>query len=74
MYLKELRERFLELFKKKWYSIIPSASLMPENDFAVLLTTAGGPHVKRTGELGNFKIVKEEASSSGVRRIKAVLQ
>jgi alanyl-tRNA synthetase len=33
----------------------------------------GGPHAKRTGELGMFKIVKEEASSSGVRRIKAVL-
>jgi alanyl-tRNA synthetase len=34
----------------------------------------GGPHVTRTGELGVFKIVKEEASSAGVRRIKAVLQ
>jgi alanyl-tRNA synthetase len=34
----------------------------------------GGPHVKRTGELGNFKIKKEESSSSGVRRIKAVLE
>ncbi len=34
----------------------------------------GGPHVKHTGELGHFKIVKEEASSSGVRRIKAVLE
>jgi alanyl-tRNA synthetase len=33
----------------------------------------GGPHAKRTGELGAFKISKEEASSSGVRRIKAVL-
>lgn len=33
----------------------------------------GGPHVKRTGELGIFKIKKEEASSSGVRRIKAIL-
>ena len=34
----------------------------------------GGPHVKHTGELGHFKIIKEEASSSGVRRIKAVLE
>ena len=33
----------------------------------------GGPHVKHTGELGTFKIKKEESSSSGVRRIKAVL-
>ena len=34
----------------------------------------GGPHVSKTSELGTFKIKKEEASSSGVRRIKAVLE
>ena len=34
----------------------------------------GGPHVKNTSELGKFKIVKEEASSAGVRRIKAILE
>lgn len=33
----------------------------------------GGPHAKNTGELGKFKIKKEESSSRGVRRIKAVL-
>lgn len=33
----------------------------------------GGPHAKSTGELGKFKIIKEESSSSGVRRIRAVL-
>lgn len=33
-----------------------------------------GPHVKNTAELGTFKITKEESSSSGVRRIKAVLK
>ncbi len=33
----------------------------------------GGPHAGNTGELGTFKIVKEEASSAGVRRIKAVI-
>lgn len=33
----------------------------------------GGPHVENTGILGHFKIAKEEASSAGVRRIKAVL-
>ena len=33
----------------------------------------GGPHAKTTGELHHFRIVKEEASSAGVRRIKAVL-
>ena len=34
----------------------------------------GGPHVKHTKELGHFKITKEEASSQGVRRIKAILE
>ena len=34
----------------------------------------GGPHASHTGELGHFKILKEESSSRGVRRIKAVLQ
>ncbi len=34
----------------------------------------GGPHVKNTSEIGKFKIKKEEASSAGVRRIKAVIE
>ena len=41
-------------------------------DFSIEL--CGGPHVERTGELVHFKIKKEEASSSGVRRIKAILE
>ena len=39
----------------------------------VSLEICGGPHVKNTSELGTFKIKKEEASSAGVRRIKAIL-
>ena len=34
----------------------------------------GGPHVEHTGVMGHFKIVKEESSSAGIRRIKAVLE
>ncbi|HEX9664344.1 MAG TPA: alanine--tRNA ligase [Patescibacteria group bacterium] len=33
----------------------------------------GGPHVTKTGLLGNFKITREESSSAGIRRIKAIL-
>jgi len=44
----------------------------PENAFSKEF--CGGPHVENTSELGKFKIKKEESSSKGVRRIKAVLQ
>jgi len=34
----------------------------------------GGPHVNNTSELGHFRILKEESSSSGIRRIRAILE
>lgn len=40
----------------------------------VSIEICGGPHVSHTGELGYFKIKKEESSSAGVRRIKAILE
>lgn len=41
---------------------------------AISREICGGPHVKRTKELGHFKILKEESSGAGVRRIKAILE
>ena len=40
----------------------------------VSMELCGGPHVSNTSELGHFRIKKEESSSSGVRRIKAILE
>jgi len=40
----------------------------------ISMELCGGPHVHNTSELGHFRIKKEEASSAGVRRIKAVLE
>jgi len=41
MSTKELRQKFLDFFREKGHAIIPSASLIPENDPTVLFTTAG---------------------------------
>jgi len=60
------------------YSIGPSGATVenPQFEQAFSIEFCGGPHVENTSELsqsGRFRIAKEEASSSGVRRIKAVL-
>ncbi|HEX8993918.1 MAG TPA: alanine--tRNA ligase [Candidatus Paceibacterota bacterium] len=58
------------------YSIGPKSATQDDPKFseAFSIEFCGGPHVSNTSELGSFKIQKEEASSQGVRRIKAVLQ
>ena len=57
------------MFIEKYPDIVTVYSI---GDFSREL--CGGPHVKNTSELGHFRIKKEEASSAGVRRIKAVLE
>ncbi len=58
------------------YSVGPADATEADPKFAEAFSIefCGGPHVSNTRELGHFKIMKEEASSAGVRRIKAVLQ
>lgn len=46
----------------------------PKTGEKISMEICGGPHVDNTGSLGQFKIKKEQASSAGVRRIKAVLE
>ncbi|MBQ2938300.1 MAG: alanine--tRNA ligase [Clostridia bacterium] len=69
---------------KKEYAIKSGAECMFIEKYPDIVTVysigdiskelCGGPHVKNTNELGTFKIKKEEASSAGVRRIKAILK
>ncbi len=57
------------------YEIAPSTrsqSSLAQGD-AISIEFCGGPHVTNTSEIGTFKIQKEEASSAGVRRIKAMI-
>src|SRR3989344_4274256 len=64
-----LKEGALGVFGDKYKEIV---SVYTIGNFSKEICT--GPHVKNTKELGHFKILKEEASSTGVRRIKAVLE
>ena len=57
------------MFIEKYGDIV---SVYKIGDISIEL--CGGPHVTNTSELGHFKIKKEESSSSGVRRIKAILE
>jgi len=70
MTIEDARERgATALFSGKYGEQVKVYSV---GDFS--MEVCGGPHVERTGELGTFRIQKEESSSAGVRRIRAVLE
>jgi len=60
-------------FGAKYPEIVSVYFVEDKDGNAISKEFCGGPHVENTKELGHFKIQKEEASSAGVRRIKAVL-
>ena len=61
------------MFIEKYPDIVTVYSIGNDKE-TVSKELCGGPHVKNTSELVHFKIKKEEASSAGVRRIKAILE
>jgi alanyl-tRNA synthetase len=63
----------IALFGEKYESQVKVYTIgnSPEDFFSK--EVCGGPHVERTGGMGTFKIQKEQSSSAGVRRIRAVL-
>ncbi len=70
MTLEEAKEKGAAAqFDAKYGELVKVYSI---GDFSV--EVCGGPHVEHTSELGHFRIVKEQSSSAGVRRIKAVLE
>jgi alanyl-tRNA synthetase len=61
------------VFTDKYDSMVKVYTVGADNDH-YSKEICGGPHVTNTSELGRFEIVKEEAVSAGVRRIKAILK
>ncbi len=63
----------LHLFGDKYGETVTVYFIGPDLENAYSKEFCGGPHVDNTSELGQFKIIKEEAVAKGIRRIKAVL-
>lgn len=68
-FAEAIKSGALAFFKEKYPEKVTIYSI---NIFSKEI--CAGPHVKRTSELGQFKIVKEESCGSGIRRIRAVLK
>jgi len=74
MPLEEAKKIGAEMeFGTKYPDVVSVYMIMEKNGEVFSKEFCGGPHVLNTNELGTFKIQKEEASSQGVRRIKAIL-
>jgi alanyl-tRNA synthetase len=76
MSLEKARELgAIGVFGEKYASEVSIYTIFDENSGEIVSREfCGGPHVEHTGVIGHFKIQKEEASSAGVRRIKAVIE
>jgi len=64
----------IALFGEKYEAQVKVYTIGNSDDDFFTKEVCGGPHVERTGTLGVFKIQKEQSSSAGVRRIRAVLE
>jgi len=63
------------VFGEKYGAVVKVYTIFNEKNNEVFSKEiCGGPHVNNTSELGKFKIIKEESSNAGVRRIKAILK
>ena len=61
-------------FWEKYPDIVKVYSMVGADGVVYSRELCGGPHVETSKDMGRFRIVKEESSSAGVRRIKAVLE
>ena len=58
------------------YSVGPVGATLEQPNFAEAYSIefCGGPHVQHTGEIGHFKLAKEEAVAAGIRRVRGVVE
>lgn len=68
-YEEAIASGFLAFFRGKYPAIVSTYELPGWSK-----EVCGGPHVSRSGEVGKFRIIKDEASSAGVRRIRATVE
>ena len=74
MTVSEAKEKgAMGLFESKYGDRVKVYSMGKGDEKPFSIEICGGPHVENTNELKHFKILKEESSSNGVRRIKAVV-
>lgn len=74
-YQQALHSGALSFFKEKYPRQVKVYTIFdPATGETLSKELCGGPHVSRTGEIGRFKILKEESSSAGVRRIRAAVE
>jgi alanyl-tRNA synthetase len=62
------------LFGEKYEAQVKVYTIGDASSGVFSMEVCGGPHVEHTGTMGRFKIQKEQSSSSGIRRIRAVLE
>jgi len=68
-YQEAIKAGALAFFKEKYPEIVSVYSI---DNFSKEI--CAGPHLRRTSELGIFKIIKEESCGAGIRRIRAILK
>ena len=70
-----LRSGALAFFREKYPSVVKVYTIFnPETKEVFSKEICAGPHVRTTSQLGHFKILKEQSSERGVRRIRATLE
>ena len=75
-YEEAIKSGALAFFKEKYPEKVSVYSIGPSTGSGQVFSKeiCAGPHIDKTSELGKFKIIKEESSGAGIRRIRAILE